>query len=167
MAEVLRPSFSLYKAIEIATAAHEGQITKGGKPYITHPKKVMEMLIGETPRTVAILHDVVEDTRITFEDLKSEGCPDSVLNALKLITHPKDFVNTKENYFAYIRKIINSHNQFAIDVKFADLIHNTDRTRLAGVPEQKDLDRWGKYEESKALLRPHVSQYLREKEKTA
>ena len=67
--------FSVSDAVRIATDAHEGQIDKSGKPYIGHPVRVMNRVEGERERMAAVLHDVIEDTRVTAEDLRAAGCP--------------------------------------------------------------------------------------------
>src|SRR4026209_2917785 len=76
----------LEKAISIAVEAHRGQKDKFDRPYILHPLGVMGRVDTEPEKIVAVLHDVVEDTKVTFEDLKREGFPDDLLNALDCVT---------------------------------------------------------------------------------
>lgn len=110
------------KAINIAYNAHQGQFDKYGLPYILHPIHVAEQMNTEEECIVAILHDVVEDTDITMEQLEKDFSY-TVIEALTLLTRDK----TKD-YMEYIRKL--SDNPIARNVKLADLQHNTDPTRL-------------------------------------
>lgn len=116
------------KAMKIAYAAHHGQLDKSGIPYIFHPIHVAEQMQDEDSTTVALLHDVLEDTAYTMEDLRKEGFCAAVLDALALLTKP-----VKMDYFDYIRRICG--NPVAIRVKYADLMHNLDESRL----EQMDM----------------------------
>ena len=152
-------SFTLDQAIKIAEHAHEAQIDKAGKPYIEHPVFVMEHLQTEEEKMTGVLHDVVEDSDMTFEGLEGLGCPPTAIDALRLVTHPKDFDGTEEAYMEGISKIVSSGNQIAINVKFIDLTHNSDITRIPN-PTDKDLARVVKYKKGLDLLRPLVSEYL-------
>jgi len=135
----------LAKAIEIAVKAHEGQFDKGGKPYILHPLYLMNQLMFDTKLAqIAVLHDVVEDSDVTLEDLEEYGFSYRVIFALKLLTHQKD-----QSYSEYIDKI--SGNYDAIRVKRKDLEHNSDITRLKGI-SPKDLERMEKYHRAFILL---------------
>ena len=131
----------LEKAILIATNAHAGQFDKGGMPYILHPLAVMEMMrkdgYGEHALAVAILHDVLEDTKVTEQDLYDADIPYSVIKAVVALTKVKG--QDYENYLYQIKE-----NNMAVQVKMYDLRHNSDLTRLKGVT-QKDLDRLVKY----------------------
>lgn len=128
----------LNKAINIASKAHINQYDKGGKPYILHPLHLMNQLLFDTElATIAVLHDVVEDSEISFEYLDEKGFNSRILSALILLTHDK-----KHSYDEYIGLI--STNYDAIRVKRKDLEHNSDITRLKGVTK-KDLDRIEKY----------------------
>ncbi len=110
------------KAMIIAYNAHMNQFDKAKVPYIYHPIHLAEQMTTEYECIVALLHDVVEDTKITFKDLEKEF-PKEVITALKLLTHKKN-----ENYMNYIEKI--KENKIAKKVKIADLKHNSDETRL-------------------------------------
>lgn len=79
-------SQTLERAIAIAAAAHEGQVDKGGAPYILHPLKVMLRVNTLEERIVAVLHDVVEDCGISFDDLRKEGFSETVLTAIESVT---------------------------------------------------------------------------------
>ena len=118
------------EAMKIAYNAHHGQIDQSGVPYVFHPFHLAEQMTDEYSTCVALLHDVVEDTPITFEEL-SGIFPDEVIAALKLLTH-EDGVD----YFDYVRAI--KSNPIATAVKLADLKHNSDQTRLVGSDVSED-----------------------------
>lgn len=120
------------KAMIIAYNAHNGQVDKSGIPYIYHPIHLAEQMDTETECIVALLHDVVEDTNVTFDELEKNFSPE-VIEGLKLLTHDKNV-----DYLEYIRKIKN--NPIARKVKLADLYHNSDPTRMEN-PTPKDLER--------------------------
>lgn len=111
------------KALKICFNAHKDQLDKSGLPYVFHPFHLAEQMNSEDEVCVALLHDVVEDTDITFEDLEKEGFNNKVIDALKLLTHDDD-----TPYMEYVKKI--KLNDIARKVKLADLKHNTDLTRL-------------------------------------
>lgn len=129
----------LDKALLIATNAHHGQFDKGGTPYILHPLKVMHYLksMDEELMCMALLHDVVEDTNVTYKDLREAGISERVIAALKCLT--KQPGQTLEEY-----KEVVFGSEDAMRVKMADLRHNSDIRRLKGVTE-KDLARMAKY----------------------
>ena len=111
------------KALEIAYKAYIGQLDKGGSPYILHLVRVALHCQTEDEKIVALLHDVVEDTSITFEDLKMEGLDDRLLEALKCLTK-----EAGEDYKAFIERV--STNRLATKVKIQDLKDNMDVIRL-------------------------------------
>ena len=129
----------LGKVLLLATNAHAGQFDRGGKPYILHPLKVMHYLKtdDEELQCIALLHDVVEDTKTSWRDLEEIGCTPRVLAAVKALTKMpgQTYDEYKEIVFA---------NEDAMKVKLCDLRHNTDIRRLKGVT-QKDIDRVAKY----------------------
>jgi (p)ppGpp synthase/HD superfamily hydrolase len=127
----------LDRAISIAVQAHAGQPNKDGSPYILHPLRVMMAMHSDEERIVAILHDVVEDTGVTIDDLKKEGFGDSIFEAIKLLTHEKGVP-----YDEYIARI--KPNELARKVKLADLNDNADLRRMSGT-EEKDLKRLKMY----------------------
>lgn len=131
------------KAMNIAYNAHNGQMDKSGVPYIFHPIHLAEQMNTEVECIVALLHDVVEDTDITFENLEKEF-PIEVIQCLKLLTHDKSV-----DYIEYVKKI--KDNSIARKVKLADLKHNSDRTRLLSIT-QKDIERYNKYQKSIQIL---------------
>ena len=110
------------RAMQIAYEAHHGQVDKCGMPYIFHPFHLAEQMESEYAVCVALLHDVIEDTDVTLEELAAEFPPE-VIEALDLMTHRED-----EPYLSYVEKI--KPNPLAKAVKLADLTHNTDRTRM-------------------------------------
>lgn len=111
------------KALKICFNAHLNQVDKSGMPYVFHPFHLAEQMDTEDLVCVALLHDVVEDTNISFDDLISYGFNNNVINALKLLTH-----NDDTPYMEYIKKI--KTNEIARTVKLADLKHNSDLSRL-------------------------------------
>lgn len=129
----------------IARKAHEGQVDKAGMPYIQHPAYVASLVKDDRAKAVAWLHDVVEDTDVTFEDLSALGIEDDIIAALRLLTHDKSVP-----YMEYIEGI--KSNELARTVKLADLSHNSDLSRLPEVTE-KDLQRVEKYKEAMRILR--------------
>lgn len=141
---------ALASAIAIAANVHENQTDRGGSPYILHPIRVMQRLRTNDQElmTIAILHDVVEDSEITINDLKEKGFSDRVINALELLTH-----SDGEEYEEYIRKI--ASNEDATRVKLEDLRDNSDITRLKGL-RQKDHERMIKYNKAYMFLSQNV-----------
>jgi len=134
------------KAMRIAYEAHHGQVDKSGVPYVFHPLHLAESMEDEISCCVALLHDVVEDTDITLEDL-AQVFPAEVVEAVALLTHAEDV-----DYFDYVRKI--KTNPIAKTVKLADLAHNMDASRFAGVPvPEGQIGRLrSKYTKAKAIL---------------
>ena len=132
------------KAMKIAYNAHKEQTDKNGIPYIYHPIHLAEQMDDENTICVALLHDVVEDTDITLEELKSEGFHDEVIAALKLLTH-----DDKVPYMEYVRAV--KENPIATKVKLADLRHNSDLTRL-DIVDEKAVKRAEKYKEAINIL---------------
>ncbi|MDR2647684.1 MAG: HD domain-containing protein [Oscillospiraceae bacterium] len=131
---------TLNKAIEIAAKAHAEQVDKGGNPYILHPLRVMLNCEDETARICAVLHDVIEDTDITPDDLRVEGFGEDVIAALDCLTK-----RNGENYDDFISRVLT--NLTACRVKLADLADNMDLTRIPN-PTAKDEERIKKYSEA-------------------
>jgi len=130
------------KAMRIAYDSHKEQVDISGIPYIFHPIHLAEQMTDEVATCVALLHDVVEDTPMTFEELEGLGIREEVIVALKLLTHEET-----TPYMDYIRAIKQSKNRAALMVKLADLYHNSDKTRLI-VTSEKDSLRNEKYKEA-------------------
>lgn len=137
---------NLDKAIELAIKYHQGQKDKGGNPYILHPLHVMNNVRTEKEKIVAILHDVIEDSTYTFEDLKKDEFSSDIIEALVFLTHDK---NT--DYFDYIKKI--KRNKLARNVKLEDLKHNLDITRLKTLDDKTFLNLKKYWEAYKILKR--------------
>lgn len=110
-------------AMDIAYQYHHGQRDKGGTPYVFHPWHLAEQMDTETEVTAALLHDVVEDTPCTMEDLRQAGISQEVLEILELLTHPKGMP-----YLEYIQRLL--PNATARKIKLADMQHNSDFSRL-------------------------------------
>ncbi len=125
------------KALAFSFKAHKNQKDKSGMPYVFHPFHLAEQMNDEATTIVALMHDVVEDTRYTFKDIKKLGFDDEIIDALKLLTHEKGV-----DYMEYVKKI--KDNPIAKKVKLADLKHNSDITRL-DVIDEKALKRKEKY----------------------
>lgn len=106
-------------ALRIATEAHAGQTDRDGAPVILHPLTVGLMGRTDAEKMAGFLHDVVEDTHFTFDDLLQAGIPAEVVNALQLLTHDKSVP-----YYDYVQHIIDSGNPIALHVKYHDVQHN-------------------------------------------
>ncbi len=118
------------KCLAIAVEAHKGQRDRDGNAVILHPLVVGSMGTTDAEKCVGFLHDVVEDTNWTFEDLQKQGVAQEIIDALKLCTHDDDL-----DYDAYIQRIIDSGNMTAIHVKLNDLHHNLARGKAFGYPK--------------------------------
>jgi (p)ppGpp synthase/HD superfamily hydrolase len=129
---------NIERAIELAVKHHKGQVDKAGQPYILHPLRLMLTMFTESERIVAVLHDIVEDTLITLDDLRKEGFAETIISAIECVTK----ING-EDYDSFIERI--SHNPLATAVKLADLEDNMDLSRLSEITE-KDLLRVAKYQ---------------------
>lgn len=132
------------KALKLCFEAHKEQEDKSGMPYVFHPFHLAEQMGDENTTVVALLHDVVEDTDNTLDDLRELGFGENVLEALKLLTHDDGV-----DYMEYVQAI--KGNPIAKEVKLADLRHNSDISRLDTVDE-KALTRREKYLQALALL---------------
>ncbi|MFI5363490.1 MAG: HD domain-containing protein [Elusimicrobiota bacterium] len=125
----------LNKAIELAARAHSGQVDKSGGPYILHPLRVMLRLSDPIARIVGVLHDVIEDTKLTALDVEDAGFGPQVMAALKLVTHS----DLTQPYLEYVRRIRDSGDDVAIQVKMADLMDNMDPDRVARLkPDERE-----------------------------
>ena len=136
----------VYKAMHIAYNAHHGQLDKSGAPYIFHPIHLAEQMDDEASCCAALLHDVVEDTSVTLDDLRKDF-PEEIVEAVRLLTHEESV--PMEEYLIAIRE-----NPIALKVKLADNAHNADQTRCVGsdIPEEK-LAQWReRYAKARAIL---------------
>ena len=135
---------NLKQAIALAVEAHHDQVDKAGAPYILHPLRVMFMMVGEVAQTVAVLHDVVEDSSMTFNKLQELGFSREITSALDALTHREG-----ESYDQYIGRV--AVHPLARLIKIADLEDNMDIRRIAE-PGEHDFLRWKKYRRAWALL---------------
>ena len=131
-------------AMKLCYRAHHGQFDKSGIPYVFHPIHLAEQMTDEDTTVVALLHDVVEDTPCTLEDLRNYGFPERIVEAVGYMTHPDGV-----EYMDYVAKI--RENPIARAVKLADLQHNSDLTRMEQIDERA-LERTEKYRKAMALL---------------
>lgn len=140
-------------AISLAASGHQSQTDKAGNPYILHCLYVMNKCrhYDEETMQMAVMHDLIEDTDTTLDDLRQLGFSERVISGLDCLTHRKD-----EPYGDYIERI--SSNIDAMRVKCKDLRHNSDITRMKGV-RQKDFDRIAKYHEAFKLLTDRIEEY--------
>ena len=134
------------KALRLCFDAHKEQTDKTGLPYVFHPFHLAEQMTDEISTVCALLHDVVEDTDYTLEDLAAMGFPARVTEVLRLLTH-----DPSVPYFDYVRAI--SADPVAKQVKLADLAHNGDLSRM----DESEIDEWAlkrteKYKEATAIL---------------
>lgn len=132
------------QAMKLCFEAHKNQTDKSGIPYVFHPFYLAEQMQTEDATVVALLHDVVEDTDYTLQDLAEMGFGETVITALSLLTH-----DPAVEYMDYVQAIKN--NPVAKAVKLADLRHNSDPTRVES-PDEAMLARWEKYRQAIALL---------------
>lgn len=118
---------TIEEALRLAVDAHDGQKDLDGNPVILHPITVG--LAGRNREEIiaGLLHDVVEDTNFTFDDLLRKGVDEEIVDALRLLTHTDDL-----SYEDYVKRIADSENSIAIHVKYNDLCHNLQRGRAGG-----------------------------------
>jgi (p)ppGpp synthase/HD superfamily hydrolase len=127
----------LDKAIALAVKAHSGQLDKAGRPYILHPLRLLLRFEDEKEMAVAALHDVVEDSDLSIEDLVNEGFSEDIVNAVDCLSRRE-----AEEYDDFILRI--SKSQLAKKVKIEDIKDNLNLARLSEVTD-KDLERVEKY----------------------
>ncbi len=132
------------KALKLCFDAHRDQTDKSGMPYVFHPFHLAGQMLDEDTTVVALLHDVVEDSSYTLEDLRRLGFPEQVLEAIALMTH-----DPAEPYLSYVARI--RDNPIARTVKLADLRHNSDVSRLDTV-DDRARERLARYQKAIAIL---------------
>ncbi|MGI5502047.1 HD domain-containing protein [Lentzea sp. CA-135723] len=142
--------FTLEDAIALATSAHDGQVDKSGRPYIGHPLRVMASVTGEHEQMTAVLHDVIEDTWVTAEDLASRGCPAAVVDAVVALSHLPE-----EPQEDYLRRV--AANPLALSVKRADIGDNLSPARMAQLDDATRERLQAKYARALGLLAEYVS----------
>lgn len=138
-------AFTVRDAVALARRAHEGQLDKSGRPYIAHPLRVMDAVDGEWARMAAVLHDVIEDTAVTADELRRAGCPEAVVAAVVALTKLPD------------EPLATSMARAAADpiaraVKRADIADNCSEDRLALLDEATRTRLRAKYARSLELL---------------
>ena len=125
----------VYKALEIVTTLFDGDLDKGGMPYILHLMYVYKKVSNLDEKVVALLHDVIEDKKVTSDDLIEVGFPKKIVEDVEILTRVKPI-----DYNDYIENIINNGSIEALHVKLADLENNMDITRIKN-PTVKDIER--------------------------
>lgn len=146
------PRGSLEHAIQFAVMAHAGQVDRAGHPAILHPLRVMVGVAvhGDETMAVAVLHDVIEDTPWTADELLSEGFSASVVEAVKLLSRPPQWTPDRPTYKEFIRRIKDSGNTMAFAVKIQDIFDNLGRLHELP-PEEQTIAR--RYQDALAILR--------------
>ena len=132
------------KALKLCFEAHKNQTDKTGLPYVFHPFHLAEQMTDEYTTVTALLHDVVEDTNYTLNDLKEMGYPDEVITALSLLTH-----DDGSEYMEYVKRLKN--NPIARAVKLADLKHNSDLSRYDTI-DNRAVKRTARYKQAIEIL---------------
>ncbi len=135
---------TLENAIALAATAHAGQVDKAGMPYILHPIKVMLRVNTAQEQIAAILHDVVEDTPVTLDDLRNQGFSETIIDAVNALTKHSGETRMEAAYRA-------AANPIARVVKLADNAENRDLSRIPR-PTEKDLARLKEYEKVREIL---------------
>jgi guanosine-3',5'-bis(diphosphate) 3'-pyrophosphohydrolase len=135
---------SLERAISIAAQAHTGQVDKAGQPYILHPFRVMLCVSGEAERMAAALHDVVEDSDVTLEQLTREGFPPEVVEAVDALTKRPGETRIQAAHWAAAHPV-------ARIVKLADNAENLDISRIPN-PTERDRARTEEYKVVRSIL---------------
>ena len=133
-------------ALRIALKAHEGQKDLDGNPVILHPMAVAVAGRNREEQVAGLLHDVVEDTGTTFDELLRLGVDETIVDALRLLTHTDDMT-----YEEYVNRIATSGNDIALHVKYNDLQHNLKRGRAGGHYKQV-----AKHEKGLSIIEPHI-----------
>ena len=129
----------IVKAHQLASQAHLGQVDQGGHPYILHLEAVANLVSRVEEKVVALLHDIVEDTPITLDDLR-KTFSEEIVQAVDAMTKQE---NT-EPFIGYLKRA--KANPIARKVKIADMIHNSDLSRLPFPPREQDIQREEKYQ---------------------
>lgn len=132
------------RALNMAIKAHEGQLDKGGMPYINHPVYLALQMDNNDEKAIALLHDVLEDSDFLYEDVEAE-VDENIARCVKCLTRKEN-----EDYFDYIKRIKKT-DWFATKIKIADLKHNSDILRIKE-PTDKDYKRIEKYQKAIQIL---------------
>ncbi len=123
------------KAEELIKKLFDGKVDKGGYPYLDHLHEVSNRVEGDDAKLIGLLHDTLEDTEMTREELLKLGYSEHIVSSIEVLTRKE-----KEDYSDYIDRIVASNNKDALNVKLADLNHNMDISRIKK-PTVKDFDR--------------------------
>lgn len=137
------------RAFTLAQEAHKGQVDKGGHPYIEHVMSVASKMREEAATVVALLHDILEDTDLTEEDLRKAGISERAIRSIRLLTRPAD-----TTYLSYIESL--REDPIAVKVKLADLQHNSDLSRIPH-PTDWDIRRCERYQKAIRILSEKAS----------
>ena len=138
-------------AYDITCKTHRGQSDRGGNPYIIHPCTLAAQMPDEETTTIALLHDILEDSDITPENLAEYGIPDHIIKTVILLSR-NHWPNL--SYMEYIQNL--QQSQTAITVKTADLLHNLDLSRLNHEPTKQDQSLHRRYQKALAILQPNT-----------
>lgn len=130
-------------ALKLIDACFLGVTDKGGVPYAMHPRRVADRIEDKTAKVVALLHDVIEDTEITREDLINMGFSEEIVSAVEVIT-----IKSGEAYNDYINRVIASNNILSLTVKKADMEDNQNEERLSKLPESERIRLTNKYKDN-------------------
>ena len=149
---MLNPQDLLNKAIKIAEFAHDGLVDQAGKPYIGHPFRVMNNVETVEEKIVAVLHDAVEDSDLTLEDLKVAGFSEPIVEAIDAITKLEG-----EKRKDYLSRVMN--NKIALRVKIADMTDNMEISRISN-PTERDKERIRIYKKNIVKLQNKLKSYL-------
>ena len=134
-------------ALKLCFETHKEQVDKTNMPYVFHPFHLAEQMDDEISTICALLHDVVEDSETTLDDLREMGFTNEVIEVITLLTHKEDVP-----YMDYVREI--KKNPVATKVKIADLTHNSDLSRMdAREIDERAIKRNEKYAEALRILR--------------
>jgi len=125
----------IYKSLEIVTRVFSDKTDKGGFPYVIHLLKVYSGVDDYIEKVCALLHDIIEDTDVTYDDLRKVGYSEEIIDILTILTKIKG-----EDYRDYIKRIIDSDNYHAMNIKLSDLRHNMDSGRIKN-PTPNDYER--------------------------
>jgi (p)ppGpp synthase/HD superfamily hydrolase len=146
------PRGSLEHAIQFAVMAHAGQVDKLGRSYILHPLRVMVGVSVHDDETMAaaVLHDVIEDTPWTADELLGEGFSANVVEAVQLLSRPPQGAPNRPTYKQFIRRIKDSGNTMAFAIKVQDIFDNLGRIHELP-PEEQTIAR--RYQDALVILR--------------
>lgn len=141
---------TLEKAIALAATQHAGQLDKGGQPYILHPLRLMLQFSNPTLQIIAVLHDILEDTATTAEDLKALGFSAEIIQSIQALTK-----QTGESRLEAAKRT--TLNPLATQVKYVDVLDNMNLSRINN-PTARDFARLEEYKEVLEILKQAKTQ---------